>query len=576
MAEKKLSLDLEIKKGQAEKSAKSIKQELREAREEAFKLARKFGELSPEAVNAAKKLAVLRDEMDDLNQAVQGLNPDKFQRIATLTNGVVRGFQAAQGAAVLFGKSGEDIEKTIAKLNATMAFADGIQGVLDARKQFSALATQIKGNVVKAFSTLKGAIVATGIGALVVLLGLLIQNFDKVKTYVLNLFPGLGKLTDYIGGLVDKFTDFIGVTTEAGRALEKSIEKQTNALEKLEGWLDRNLDKFNKHTAAKLQADADYRKKKLELDKKFQEDQDKAAYDQALKELQDQRTRFINRADQERKLEAQAAADKIREANKTAAEKAEADRQARLKERLDEFNHLLEMGKEKAQKGIDAANVSIEVKKNETEGLNEFNKKQLEDLKARNAEIAKETADHNKYLAELEKAHQDQITSLKMQGATAAFDLLFALNQQRDGATESQQKKEFERNKGLQIAETLISTYFAAQQAYASQMTIPTPDAPVRATIAAALAVTQGLARVISIRKTQFNSSGSSASSSGGGSGGVQAAATGFSAIAKPSAPSNPNQTPVKSEPVKVFVVQKDLNKSKKIDDQIKIKATVK
>jgi len=62
--------------------------------------------------------------------------------------------------------------------------------------------------------------------------------------------------------------------------------------------------------------------------------------------------------------------------------------------------------------------------------------------------------------------------------------------------------RESELGKQLAIASTTISTYQAAQQAYASQLAIPTPDAPVRAAIAAGIAIAQGLARVVAITNT--------------------------------------------------------------------------
>ena len=62
--------------------------------------------------------------------------------------------------------------------------------------------------------------------------------------------------------------------------------------------------------------------------------------------------------------------------------------------------------------------------------------------------------------------------------------------------------------KALAVASTTISTYQAAQQAYASQLTIPTPDAPVRAAIAAGIAITQGLLRVSQIMKVNTDVKG--------------------------------------------------------------------
>tara|TARA_R110000850_G_scaffold277151_1_gene424839 strand:- start:33796 stop:36555 length:2760 start_codon:yes stop_codon:yes gene_type:complete len=58
--------------------------------------------------------------------------------------------------------------------------------------------------------------------------------------------------------------------------------------------------------------------------------------------------------------------------------------------------------------------------------------------------------------------------------------------------------------KMAKIAETTITTYQAAQGAYESQMALPTPDAPIRAAIAAGIAVAQGLARVNQIAKTKI------------------------------------------------------------------------
>lgn len=81
---------------------------------------------------------------------------------------------------------------------------------------------------------------------------------------------------------------------------------------------------------------------------------------------------------------------------------------------------------------------------------------------------------------------------------------------------EKEGRGRFEFGKALAIAETTVSTYFAAQKAYESQMAIPTPDAPVRAGIAAALAVGQGLARVAAIQSQTLGGGGAGASSSSG------------------------------------------------------------
>jgi len=101
-----------------------------------------------------------------------------------------------------------------------------------------------------------------------------------------------------------------------------------------------------------------------------------------------------------------------------------------------------------------------------------------------------------------------------LQGLTSAFA--------KD--TEKSQKKAFKINKALQIAQATIQTYQSATAAYASQLTIPTPDAPIRASIAAGAAIASGLAQIAVISKTKFQGGGgtpSAPSASTGGLGGV-------------------------------------------------------
>ena len=79
--------------------------------------------------------------------------------------------------------------------------------------------------------------------------------------------------------------------------------------------------------------------------------------------------------------------------------------------------------------------------------------------------------------------------------------------------------RESELGKTLAVASTTISTYQAAQAAYASQLAIPTPDAPVRAAVAAGIAIAQGLARVAQIVKVDTNVKAADGMVVGNGSG---------------------------------------------------------
>lgn len=109
--------------------------------------------------------------------------------------------------------------------------------------------------------------------------------------------------------------------------------------------------------------------------------------------------------------------------------------------------------------------------------------------------------------AEKDKQRERDLVSAKLQIASDGFNLLSNLTELFGNDSEESAKKAFNVNKAVSIAQATIQTYQAAQGAYLSQMSVPTPDAPVRASIAAGIAVAAGIANVAKIAKTQYKSS---------------------------------------------------------------------
>jgi hypothetical protein len=245
---------------QTDKSVKSLRTQLKEAQADVGLLSDKFGATSKEAINAAKRAADLKDRIGDAKALTDAFNPDaKFKAVASSLAGVAGGFAALQGGMALFGKENKNVEAALLKVNAAMALSQGLQSVgesIDSFKQLGAVikstttfqtlnnaATQTAVTIQKAFgiatvqtsvgfNILKGAIIATGIGALVVALGLVIQNFDKISKWIMS--SPLGTLAKGVGNLVEQFTDFIGVTSEAERNLDKLSVANKRANEDIE------------------------------------------------------------------------------------------------------------------------------------------------------------------------------------------------------------------------------------------------------------------------------------------------------------------------------------------------------
>jgi hypothetical protein len=235
MAEEIVGVKIQVDGSQATQSLGGIRKEIKSANAELINAQKQFGDYSAEALAAAKKVATLKDSIAEAAETANLFDPGKkFQVFAGALSAVAGGFTAVQGAVGLLGVKSEEVEKSILKVQSALALSQGLSTIADSAKDFQRLAAIVKTNVVSAFSTLRGAIIATGLGALAVGLGLVIANFETVKKVVLNFIPGLGTLADFVGNLVTKFTDFIGVTSEADRVLEKLSKTNAKANENIE------------------------------------------------------------------------------------------------------------------------------------------------------------------------------------------------------------------------------------------------------------------------------------------------------------------------------------------------------
>jgi hypothetical protein len=186
MAEEIIGLKVELDTSGASAPMASLKSQIKEATKDLINFTDKFGATSKEAINAAKRVAELKDRMGDARQMVDAFNPDaKFNALTQAISGAANAFSAVQGAMGLFGVESANTEKALLKVQSAMAFSQGLSSFLDGGIEgFKNLYRQIAGPVVESFSTLKGALISTGIGALVVLLGLAIANFDELSVAI--------------------------------------------------------------------------------------------------------------------------------------------------------------------------------------------------------------------------------------------------------------------------------------------------------------------------------------------------------------------------------------------------------
>ena len=237
MAKSTAAIEIEVlPKGSADTVVKNFKTQLREAKIEAQQIVITFGEFSDEAIAAQKRVAELADKMEDFNDRVKALNPDKFAKVQTIVQGVSRGFQAAQGAMALFGSESEDLQKTLVKVQGAMALADGLEGLGKVQQQFLAIGKSIVGPVVTAFKTFgaaaRTAIASTGIGILLVALGGIVAYWDDIKMAL----TGVNKETE-------KLNKATNDNLKKSKDQTEELELQVNTL-KLQGKSEKEIEQL--------------------------------------------------------------------------------------------------------------------------------------------------------------------------------------------------------------------------------------------------------------------------------------------------------------------------------------------
>lgn len=365
MADQNVNIKVNVDAGDGVKNVGSIRRELKEANAELIAAQRNFGEYSAEAVAAARRVAQLRDTVQEARETADLFDPGKkFQAFSGAINAVAGGFSAVQGALGLVGVESQEVEKQLLKVQSALALSQGLSTITDSAKDFTRLGVVIRTQVVSAFSTLRGAIAATGIGAIVVGLGLLVANFDAVVAAIRKVIPGFDSFVGGVRRAINAVTDFIGVTSEADRQLDKlkqankerseQIERDIKILTAAGGKEGEIYSKRreligNELALLKEREKAGQKLTESELKQKL----DLQADAQALDLAEDKRVRdqAENRAKEARDRAKQAAqeageAEKARleaiRAQQDAFDAAEKDRLGKSKQQIDEANKILD------------------------------------------------------------------------------------------------------------------------------------------------------------------------------------------------------------------------------------------
>jgi flagellar biosynthesis protein FliQ len=447
------------------------------------------------------------------------------------------GVQGVTAGMALFGDQSEDTEKALLKVQSAMAFADAISSVSELGGQFRVLkslvvdstivnkanaaatglatiATRLFGGSVDATSTsfkfLKGAIAATGIGLLVVGVVALVQNFDKVKEVVLNFVPALASVGTTIKNIVNSITDFIGVTSETDRVLEKSKTQAEKSLAQNQRYLERNASTLS-----------EAQKKEIELRNEHFVRLSEGRFSEAesVKIYHEAQRKEVNEKNAELFKIQEAANQKIRDEEKAQREKLAAERKA-----FDD-DVLLGIQKQNFDAAVRIGDDAVEkenIRKSAIDLLNEAAEKQSDT----EFKISKESADKQKQIDQDVADAKVAIQQKSFEVAEKGISLLSSLF----GKSKLVQKASLLAESGIAIAKMIISNNIANVAAKATPQAILTSGAsaiPVIAfnNVSTGLSVAATVAATAKGLSALGGGGSVSGSNVGGGGGGGRAAA---------------------------------------------------
>jgi hypothetical protein len=228
-------------------------------------IALQTGSQSPIGDQATRKASALADQITDINTRTKLLSSDYIKLDTALAGANVgaQAFMGVQSAMALTGVENENLIKSMQKLQAVQGVVNSVsaitnalnkdailgiqlrtawekiknstfvQGTVATSAQTTAIGAQTSATVASTVATTAStgalklfrlALVSTGIGAIVVALGLLIANFDTVSKYVLKAREEFEKLGPgvkiAVGIAVLAFAPLLGVIYGVVKALE--------------------------------------------------------------------------------------------------------------------------------------------------------------------------------------------------------------------------------------------------------------------------------------------------------------------------------------------------------------------
>ena len=190
---------------------------------------------SKEFIQLQKQTAKYKQVIIETDRSIDAL-AEQGRGLSTalsLAEGTVAGFQAFTGVTALMGSENEELLSTITKLQGAQGILNSIEVIKQQIQNNSIKLTQAQtfvqklynravGDGSKAMQGFRKALLLTGIGALIIGIGLLVENWDKLKGAIL----GTNKAQDLQNQTMKKAVEGIASELSASDKLKKTLNDE--------------------------------------------------------------------------------------------------------------------------------------------------------------------------------------------------------------------------------------------------------------------------------------------------------------------------------------------------------------
>lgn len=385
-------LQIDTSKGQ--QSIAGLRKEIKQLKDQLVGLEEGTKEYNDVLVEVADKTHQLKEIQEQVRKSSQDFG-DQLANVRGTITGVSGAFQTVLGSLSLMGVELGDDVKMLKMLQSAMAITQGVAAIDSGIKSFKALSISIKA-ATAATNGFKKALIATGIGALVVAVGLLIANMDKLS----QLFGGAADESDKFAAANKRLKDSLDALnqqTELEVAImeqdgatkvevaQKRLEAARAALKEADATVDliRAKGELNKKELEELQTAMDVANERWKIVVKANQDLFLAERQAQLDRQKAERERVQKHLEELRKQNEEAAKQRLADLKKIAEQDNEAnmslvgDEQAELTKLKIAYDEALELHKKYGQ---DTAAITEAYEKQVAEITERYRKERAEKL----------------------------------------------------------------------------------------------------------------------------------------------------------------------------------------------------